>query len=140
MLNSYDDIIHLSRPRFDERDPMPRQDRAAQFAPFAALVGYDDAVAETVRRTDCKRELTEDEQDELNARLRELSDRLPELPEVRVSFFIKDRRKAGGCYTLKRGAVRLIDSYARTLVFTDGARIGIDELEWLEFPGEEDEI
>ncbi len=60
MQDNYDDIKHLSRPKYDDFPPMSISDRAAQFSPFAALVGYDDEVAETARLTDSRKELTED--------------------------------------------------------------------------------
>lgn len=133
MCGKYSDMISLSPLRYDGCEPMSLHDRAAQFSPFAALVGYDDAVEETARYTDKKRELTEDEAETLNARLAELGDRLSEQPEIRVSFFTGDPRKQGGCYTVRSGRVRIIDWYEGALVFTDGARIGLSELEWLEF-------
>ena len=70
MPDNYDDIKHLTRPQYDDLHPMSMSDRAAQFSPFAALVGYGDAVAETARLTDSRIELTEDEINELNANLK----------------------------------------------------------------------
>ena len=78
MPDNYDDIKHLTRPQYGDLHPMSMHDRAAQFSPFAALVGYDDAVAETARLTDSKVELTEDETLELNANLNRLLDSLDE--------------------------------------------------------------
>ncbi len=74
MPDNYDDIKHLTRPQYDDLHPMSMHDRAAQFAPFAALVGYDDVVAETARLTDSRLELTEDEMSELNANGRATAD------------------------------------------------------------------
>lgn len=128
MFDSYSDIRGMSRPEHDDLPPMPRRDRAAQFAPFAALTGYDDAVNETARLTDSRRELTEDEINELNARLNEIKDCLPDRPEVELTYFKPDPRRSGGKYVDKRGAVRILDSYEDTLVFTDGDRIAIGDL------------
>ena len=75
---------------------MPPEDRAAQFAPFAALVGYGDAIDETVRLTDSKVELTEDVIAELNAKLAFLSGRLSEEPVVSLTYFVPDAKKKGG--------------------------------------------
>ena len=100
-------------------------DRAAQFSPFAALVGYDDAVAETARLTDSKVELTEDEMSELNANLNQLLDSLDEQPQISVTYFVPDEKKSGGKYVEKVGVVRIFDSYSQELVFTDGLRIAV---------------
>ena len=81
-------------------------DRAAQFAPFAALVGYDDAVAETARLTEARPELDEQEQRELNARLCELADHIQDQPEVRIKYFVPDERKSGGAIIEICGAVK----------------------------------
>ncbi|MBQ8968019.1 hypothetical protein [Ruminococcus sp.] len=124
----YGDIKHLSRPDYEELPPMTRHDRAAQFSPFAALTGYDEAVEETARFTDSRRELTEDDMDKLNAALCELADILPDRPVVSVKYFVPDSRKAGGSYVNENGAVRIIDSYENSLVFTDGRRIPIGDI------------
>lgn len=129
----YNEIKFLSRPAYDDLPPMPRHDRAAQFAPFAALTGYDAAVDEAARLTDSRRELTEDGINELNARLCELTDILSELPETEITYFLPDMKKSGGCYVTRRGAVRIIDSYENTLVFTDGERIPICDLYEIKF-------
>lgn len=128
MFDIYSDIRSMSRPTYDDLPPMTRRDRAAQFAPFAALTGYDDAVDEAARLTDSRRELTEDEINELNARLNELKDNLSDLPEAELTYFLPDQKKSGGRYVVKRGAVRIIDSYDNTLVFADGDRIPICDL------------
>lgn len=125
---SYDNIKHLSRPQYDEFPPMSISDRAAQFSPFAALVGYDDAVAETARLTDSRIELTEDKADELNNKMNQLLTRLYEQPEIIVTYFVPDERKSGGKYCKKKGIVRIFDSYANELVFTDKERINIRDV------------
>ena len=128
MNNNYDDIKHLSRPQYDEFPPMSIHDRAAQFSPFAALVGYDDAVAETARLTDSKIELTEDQAAELNDKMNMLLDRISEQPEIRVTYFIPDEKKSGGRYVDKQGVVRIFDEYSQELVFMDKVRINIRDI------------
>ena len=128
MSDQYDDIKHLTRPQYDDLHPMSMQDRAAQFSPFAALVGYDDAVAETARLTDSKVELTEDEISELNANLNQLLDSLDEQPQISVTYFVPDEKKSGGRYMEKIGVVRIYDSYAGELVFMDKSRINIQDI------------
>ena len=133
MPDNYDDIKHLTRPQYDDLHPMSMHDRAAQFTPFAALVGYDDAVAETARLTDSRLELTEDEMFELNANLNRLLDSLDEQPQISVTYFVPDEKKSGGKYVEKVGVVRIIDSYAGELVFTDGVRIAVADMSALTF-------
>ena len=133
MIDNYDDIKHLTRPQYDDLHPMSMHDRAAQFSPFAALVGYDDAVAETARLNDSKAELTEDEMSELNANLNRLLDRLDEQPEISVTYFVPDEKKSGGRYVEKVGVVRIYDEYSQELVFTDGVRIAVADMANIDF-------
>jgi len=132
-VDNYDDIKHLTRPQYDDLHPMSMHDRAAQFSPFAALVGYDDAVAETARLSDSKAELTEDEISELNANLNRLLDSLDEQPQVSVTYFVPDEKKSGGKYVEKLGVVWIYDSYTNELVFTDGVRIAVADMAKLDF-------
>ena len=133
MIDNYDDIKHLTRPQYDDLHPMSKHDRAAQFSPFASLVGYDDAVAETARLTDSRAELTEDEMSELNANLNRLLDSLDEQPQISVTYFVPDEKKSGGKYVEKVGVVRIYDSYVGELVFTDGVRIAVADMSALTF-------
>ena len=133
MIDNYDDIKHLTRPQYDDLHPMSMHDRAAQFSPFASLVGYDDAVAETARLTDSRAELTEDETLELNANLNRLLDSLDEQPQISVTYFVPDEKKSGGKYVEKVGVVRIYDSYVGELVFTDGVRIAVADMSALTF-------
>ena len=132
-MDNYNDIKHLTRPQYDDLHPMSMHDRAAQFSPFAALVGYDDAVAETARLNDSKAELTEDEMSELNANLNRLLDRLDEQPEISVTYFVPDEKKSGGKYVEKVGVVRIYDEYSQELVFTDGVRIAVADMANIDF-------
>lgn len=127
-MRNYDDIINLSRPRYHDLPPMSIHDRAAQFSPFAALVGYDAAVEETARLTDSRREMEEDEINELNRQLSELSDRLSERPRIRVTYFIRDRKKEGGRYASKIGNARTIDQAENRIIFTDGESVLVKDM------------
>ncbi len=129
----YDDIINLPHHVSETRPHMSMHDRAAQFSPFAALSGYDDAVKETARLTEQRIELGEDEAQKLAQRLNLLQNRLREMPdsgapEVNITYFVADERKAGGKYVTVNGAVMKIDTYARTLTLADGTKIPIDEI------------
>ena len=125
-MNGYEDILNLSRPQYPDHPPMSIHDRAAQFSPFAALVGYDDAVAETARLTDRRREISEEELRELNEAVASLSECIATRPLVTVDYFIPDARKDGGRYESKTGNLRTIDTYHREVVFVDGEKISLD--------------
>ena len=102
---------------------MPMIKRAAQFAPFAALTGYDDAVAETARLTDNRVDLTEDAVNELNRRMNEAmsADR-----EIRIIHFVPDDRKAGGAYMEVTGKIRKIEP--GEIILEDGSRIRTENI------------
>lgn len=125
-MNGYEDIMNLRRPQYPDHPPMSIHDRAAQFSPFAALVGYDDAVAETARLTDRRREISEEELRELNESIASLSECIATRPLVTVDYFIPDARKEGGRYEKKTGNLRTIDTYHREVVFVDGEKISLD--------------
>lgn len=127
-LHKYDDIIHLPRHVSKKHPHMPISDRAAQFSPFAALSGYDDAIKETARRTEMKRELSDDETEALDVKLKKLKDRLKELPEAEITYFLPDAQKEGGSYQVLCGRVRNIDLYRREIVFEDGTKIPADDI------------
>lgn len=121
--HKYDDILGLSRPVLPKRARMSMTDRGAQFSPFAALVGYEAAIAETARLTDCRIELTESAKAELDEILRTLAENIHRRPEVCVTWFVPDGRKAGGAYVTAHGCVKKVDAYRKLLVFADGREI-----------------
>lgn len=127
-MSRYDDIKHLTRPQYPDLPPMSIHDRAAQFSPFAALVGYEDAVEETARLTDSRRKMLEDEINELNRQLGKLRARLPERPKIRVTYFVPDKKKDGGSYASKIGNARTIDQYNNRIVFTDGESVPVKDM------------
>ena len=128
MKTPYDDIIHLPHHVSQNHPQMPFRDRAAQFAPFAALTGYESAVEETARLTSERRELDPQEAEELNRRLAELAARLPERPEVTVEYFVPDDRKTGGAYVTVTGRVRHVSVPEKTLVMEDGTVVALDDV------------
>ena len=107
---------------------MSRADRAAQFSPFAALTGYDAAVRETDRVTERRIELDEGVKAELNARLNCILEHLPEHPQVSITYFVPDEKKSGGAYRTVTGAVRKLDSFAKTLTLVDGTVVPMEEM------------
>lgn len=107
---------------------MSQINRAAQFAPFAALTGYDIAINECARLTDTKLELDEKTKEILNMKLNLLKNFISEHPEIKITFFVPDLRKSGGSYIEYTGKLRIIDEYEQMLIMTDRTKISIDEI------------
>lgn len=127
-MNSYDDIINLPHHVSRTHPQMSMHDRAAQFAPFAALTGYGDAINETGRLTEEKRELSTTEQVELNQQLCFLSEHPTEQPEISVKYFVPDERKSGGVYQTVVGKVRKIFVPERIIKMSCGESIRMDDI------------
>ena len=115
----YDDVIYRQHPTSKKYPRMSRMNRAAQFAPFAALTGYEESIEETARLTDRRIELSEYEIEELNAKLNFIQEHIKERPEVTITYFQPDERKEGGAYITVTGKVRRIDEVNGVLVFED---------------------
>ena len=126
--HEYDDIIHCSRPISGRRARMTNYDRAAQFSPFAALTGFDAAIAETGRLTGERIQLDEDEKQHLDQQMQAVLERLPEQPEVTVLWFRQDERKAGGAYVSTTGHVKKVDTYTGKLLLKGGQAIPLGEI------------
>lgn len=107
---------------------MSRRSRAAQFAPFAALTGHDEAVCETARHTDERAELCEDDAAELNKKMRLLSARIAAEPYCEVTYFVPDKHKSGGRYVTASGNVRFIEEATQQLVFCSSLRIPLADI------------
>ena len=132
----YGDIIHLPHHVSSVHPHMPVSDRAAQFAPFAALTGYGDVIKETARQTDEGPDLSEDEKQELNYKI-QLACALPgEKPEIVLTYFVQDEKKSGGAYHTARGKIRRIDPDAGQIILEDGMRIRLDCVVDIEFTGQ----
>lgn len=140
MRGAYDDILHLARPQSKKYRPMPMEDRAAQFSPFAALTGYDAAVSETARLTEERIELDPQEAERLGERLAALIKRQPEQPELSLLYFVPDARKAGGAYVTVSGRLKKITDFPRCIYLTDGSEIPIENIVAVESPGLNDDI
>ena len=126
--HKYDDIINMPHHISHTRPRMSNYDRAAQFSPFAALTGYDAAVRETERLTDQKLELTDDEKIALNEKLQIIIENIDNTPNVTLTYFEPDKRKAGGKYITKSGKVKEIDSYIGAVVFEDRTKVDINAI------------
>lgn len=127
-LKAYADIIYLPHHVSRTRPQMTIIDRAAQFAPFAAVVGHEHAVKEAARTTDQRKELDEMEKSIIDDQLREIEAQLPHRVEVKVVYFEPDEEKDGGEYIVKLGKVKKFDRYLREVQMLDGTRIAIDDI------------
>ncbi len=131
-MENYDDIINLQHyePKYHRR--MKLEARAAQFAPFAALTGYGNAVEETARLTDNRIELNEEEKELLDQKLELLKKEIKMLPGIKITYFIPDNKKSGGKYVTVTGNLKRIDEYKRTIVLENKKEIPINEIIKLE--------
>lgn len=127
-VSDYEDMINLPRHISKSHPPMQVTERAAQFSPFAALAGYEDAIKETGRLTDERAELDEDEKAVLDKKLRILKERAWEEPEVTITYFKPDAHKAGGAYVTVKGSVKKIDGFEGSIRMQDGTRIPMNDL------------
>ena len=127
-MSKYNEIIYLPHHVSKTRPQMPMSDRAAQFAPFAALTGYDAAIKETGRLTDERIELDVEALSALDMKYQLLMDALNEAPKVTITYFQPDERKAGGKYLTATGAVKKIDDFERRITMQDGAKIPMDDV------------
>ena len=135
MLNNphrYDHIMHLPNPEPTVRPRMAIEKRAAQFAPFAALTGYEESVAEEARLTEEKLELSEDMIDMIDARLAVIQHHIKEQPRIAVTYFIPDNKKAGGRYVTVSGNIRKLDGTGHRIIMADGTSIPIDDVRFIE--------
>ena len=132
--NQYDDIINLPHHVSTVHAHMSLHDRAAQFLPFAALTGYEDAIKETGRLTKERISLSESEIESLNERLHILSQEQYSQPKISVTYFVPDEKKEGGAYETVEGYVKRIDEYRRVLIMADGLQISMEDI--IELDGE----
>ena len=126
-MNNYDDIVNLDRP-VSKRPSSSMESRASQFAPFAALVGYDSEIKETARLTDKKAVLDESQKEIISNKLNYLNEHLNNQNEVTVTCFIKDSKKSGGRYLQKIGIIKRIDLVNQNIKFTDNTIINMKDI------------
>ncbi len=131
-MDEYKDIIDLPHHISKNRHRMSQGDRAAQFSSFAALTGYEDMVDETARLTDKKAELNDDEIEELNASLNYVMDNIVLKPRAKITYFIPDIKKSGGCYTEVSCYLKKIDPVLRTITDTEDNTYHIDNVHKLD--------
>ena len=148
MTETYDDIIHLPHHVSKRHPQMSLYNRAAQFAPFAALTGYEEAIIETARLTAPKVDMMEDNQQLLDRKLALLSHSLREQTTVSITYFQPDKKKSGGQYLTVTGVIKSIRDSERVILMADGKRVSIDTIISIdgdifsseEYPSPDDEL
>ena len=127
-MRNYEDIQNHKRYQLKHHTPMSLESRAAQFAPFAALVGYNEEIGEAARSTDGREELSEDTIDALNQAFQKLLEHEEERPLVTVTYFQPDAKKDGGRYMTYTGNFRFYDAEKRVMKFVGGMVIGVGQM------------
>ena len=127
-MNNYEDIINLPHHVSKKHPQMSIWSRSAQFAPFAALTGYDEAVKETARLTDKRLEIDDGLKNILNNKLQYILENKSLQPEITFTYFVYDNKKSGGKYIEKTGVVKKIDLNEKYIMLKDKTKISIDEI------------
>ena len=128
MKRNYDDIINLPRHVSDNHPHMSIHDRAAQFAPFAALTGHGEAVSETARYVDEKIDLGEDAIKEIQDALNYIQEHIAESPEINITYFVADRRKQGGRYVTETVKIKYVDNLEQNIRFDNGVCVKFENI------------
>ena len=126
--HSYDDIINLPHYVSKKHPPMSLYARSAQFAPFAALTGYEDAVKETARETNERVEIDDELKNILDAKLQLLQENIDKKEEITFTYFVPDAKKDGGEYVNVVGIVKKIDTINQVIILMDKREIPIEEI------------
>lgn len=134
-MNNYNDIINLPHHESKKYKRMPTINRAAQFTPFAALTGYEDAIEETGRLTTERKEIDEYLKAEINDKLSFLAHSLETAPKVSITYYVPDLRKEGGSYVTITGTVKKVNTERKMVILDDNKKINISDIiavEWIE--------
>lgn len=134
MNGNYEDIINLPHHQSSRRPKMSSHDRAAQFSPFAALTGHDEAIKETARLTDKKIDLDEATKSDLDEKFSYILEHIAKMPEITVEFFIPDEHKEGGMYINYTGNIKKYNVTERIIIFSDKTTIPVDDIISIESP------
>ena len=127
-MNKYKDIINLPHHVSKNHPRMSLNNRSAQFAPFSALTGYSEKIKETARITDKKIELDEGLKTVINNRLQIIKENIKSVPQVTITYFIKDQRKSGGSYKTVITNIKKIDEVNKIFILTNNEKIQIDDI------------
>ena len=126
--HKYDNIINLPHHVSKKHPQMSLYERSAQFAPFATLTGYEDAVKETARLTDEKMEIDDEIKNILDSKLHIIIQNLEKKPEITITYFKPDMKKSGGKYVTTTGCIKRIDKYNQFIELYDNTKIPINEI------------
>jgi hypothetical protein len=126
--SKYNDIINLPAHKSKKHPPMPFSNRAAQFAPFSALVGHKDVIKEAARSTGQKVELEEDAFAQLNDKLTMIQEGHWQHSEIVITYFVPDAKKHGGTYAEKMGIVKKINQMEGHIVMEDETCILLENI------------
>ncbi len=130
--HKYDDIINLEHHVSTKHSRMSLENRSAQFAPFSALTGYEEAVKEEARVTESRIDIDEEAKIEVNEKLNYIMKHLDKNIIVSVTYFEKDKKKQGGSYKTIKGIIKKIDDSRKTIEMQTGEIIKIEELKKIE--------
>lgn len=130
--HKYDDIINLEHHVSTKHPRMSLENRSAQFAPFSALTGYEEAVTEEARVTESRIAIDEEAKIEVNEKLNYIMKNLDKNIIVSVTYFEKDKKKQGGRYKTIKGVIKKIDDFRKTIEMQTGEIIKIEELKKIE--------
>lgn len=126
-MKKYDEIINLSRPK-SKHPQMTLEQRSAQFAPFAALTGYEGQIKETARLTDKRLELDEEAKSILDTKIQIIKEKIAQQPQIEITYFIPDKQKEGGKYVTIENKIKKINPYTNEIIMVDKTNIKIDEI------------
>lgn len=127
-MGKYDDIVNLPHYESKTHKHMSLYDRAAQFAPFAALTGYGEAINETGRIVESRRDLDESEKEYLNYQINILKEYANSLLQITIVYFVPDQKKSGGMYKSYSGVLKRIDEDNLEFIFKDKTKIKIENI------------
>lgn len=127
-IHKYDDIINLPHHVSSTRPHMSIEERAAQFSPFAALTGHENAIKETARQTEREIILDENELEILDEKLKAILSDKSDNKNIKVVYYVPDENKNGGKYVECSGRVKKMDEYRHVLVMEDGTEINVGRI------------
>ena len=127
MSNKYDDIINLPYEKSKTHPHMSNSDRAAQFAPFAALTGYEELIKETARVTEKKILISSEKKIDISNKLEYISSLKDNDVDITIIYFVKDKSKSGGKYIEETTKKIKVDTYHKTIRF-NGLVVKIDDI------------
>lgn len=127
-IHDYRDIIDIEKPNFNNYPKMSLEDRAAQFAPFAALVGHKSALDEKARLTSQKLILDENQKEIIDRNFALIYQEIKRKPSVKIIYFLQDKNKSGGKYIEMENNIKKIDEIEKKIIFIDNKFVKIEDV------------